>query len=62
MFNSLCFSCSHVSPQYNHSGTLRLEVGDYYQWRYYEVQWWSGYDFWYFVGTVVRTWLSDDEE
>ncbi len=29
---------------------LRLEVGDYYEWRYKEVQWWSGYDFWYFMG------------
>jgi hypothetical protein len=31
---------------------MRMEVGDYYQWRYYEVQWWSGYDFWYFMGAL----------
>jgi len=29
---------------------LRLEVGDYYEWRYYETFWTSGYDFWYFLG------------
>lgn len=43
---------NHASPAYNFSAGMRMEVGDYYQWRYYEVQWWSGYDFWYFMGMV----------
>jgi hypothetical protein len=47
-----CAACSHASPAYNFSAGMRMEVGDYYQWRYYEVQWWSGYDFWYFMGAL----------
>eukprot|EP01089_Gocevia_fonbrunei_P021897 TRINITY_DN8660_c0_g1_i3.p1 TRINITY_DN8660_c0_g1~~TRINITY_DN8660_c0_g1_i3.p1 ORF type:complete len:304 (+),score=35.38 TRINITY_DN8660_c0_g1_i3:983-1894(+) len=29
---------------------LTVWPGDYYEWNYKEVQWWSGYDFWYFLG------------
>jgi hypothetical protein len=34
------------------SGLLTLEVGDYYEWRFKQVQWYSGYDLWYFLGMV----------
>jgi hypothetical protein len=51
-FTQVSSSAVHdpTAPALN--GMLRLEVGDYYEWRYYETFWTSGYDFWYFLGMV----------
>jgi len=31
---------------------LSIWPGDYYTWRFKEVDWWTGYDFWYFLGLI----------
>ncbi|KAL6077874.1 hypothetical protein QOT17_001911 [Balamuthia mandrillaris] len=41
-----------IVPLEKHRARLVLEVGDYFETYYEEVQWYTGYDFWYWLGMV----------